>query len=502
MDDYLKDISKIFKGTSITLVGSFSGKICAFLFALILAKIYSPREVGLFFLTFIIYRFCLLVCNMGLVSGTIRYVAIYQQNNKSAHIKGTLLSGWLITFLMTALFLFTWYFSGSYVAVTFFEKEIIYSYLLVFLFALPFESMMKINLAALRAIEKVEYQAYVEGLLFNVLKLSFVLYMLFEEKLDVIYVIYFYVVSAIIVSVLSFYLLKSNFKLTFFSKDYKCEFKELISFSIPMALTGILNDIMAHIDILILGIFVTSYNVGIYSVLTKITSIVQVFFYSFIPIFQSFAVNLTFSNDIKRLSNLLKAVAYLKTVLCAPVFCLLLLFPQFALAPFGEEYLIGIEYLYILIAANFALCYTILPAAIISMSGRSKLTSVNNFVLLIINGSLNLLLIPKYGLYGAAISTCISFVSFFIIINLQVYKIFNFSFLSTLIVKPLMISLLLYLVSCFIARDILANTITDFIYPLGFIATFILMSYLTIGKREKEIFNSIFLKNTLRKRST
>jgi O-antigen/teichoic acid export membrane protein len=111
------------------------------------------------------------------------------------------------------------------------------------------------------------------------------------------------------------------------------------------------------------------------------------------------------------------------------------LFPDQILSVFGKSFVGGATALMILAWANLVDVGTGMCGTILSMSGYTKLKLVNNIVSISLSIGLNVLLIPRFGIVGAAISALIVFTALNSIRILQVYYLmrllpYNRSFLK------------------------------------------------------------------------
>jgi O-antigen/teichoic acid export membrane protein len=109
--------------------------------------------------------------------------------------------------------------------------------------------------------------------------------------------------------------------------------------------------------------------------------------------------------DRRTLDAMLKRVTYWNLSLAIPIFAVLLLLPGPLLRMFGDGYAHGATALGILAAGQLVNAATGPLGQVINMSGRPYLTLVNNAAVSALNVGACLILIPRYGLTGAACST-------------------------------------------------------------------------------------------------
>jgi O-antigen/teichoic acid export membrane protein len=130
-----------------------------------------------------------------------------------------------------------------------------------------------------------------------------------------------------------------------------------------------------------------------------------------------------------------------------PIIISIIVYPETILNVFGSEY-IAAKYVLILIALGQMInAFVGANGYILNMSGHEKLTLINNFIMASINIILNILLIPRFDILGAAMATTISIIVINIAKVIQVKKyldIFPYN-------KKFLVVILGILSNCFIA---------------------------------------------------
>ena len=113
-----------------------------------------------------------------------------------------------------------------------------------------------------------------------------------------------------------------------------------------------------------------------------------------------------------------------------PLFLILLLFPRPILSLFGEGFVNGSTALAILAWANLVNTGTGICGNVIAMTGNTTLKMVNSVITIGLNIGLNVLLIPRWGIVGAAtaslgaeiISNMLQLVEVFILFRMLPYN--------------------------------------------------------------------------------
>ena len=118
-----------------------------------------------------------------------------------------------------------------------------------------------------------------------------------------------------------------------------------------MVFSAFLNNLNRQIDILMLGLFVTAAEVGIYGVAARLVVLALVAFDIFQPIFAPFVSDLHAKKDMATLSKLLKILTKWGIIMSFPIFLSLLCFPAFFLHFFGKNFGQGTSCLITLVIA-------------------------------------------------------------------------------------------------------------------------------------------------------
>lgn len=436
-DHHLGDIKKVTKGAGIILGGNFAGKALLFFYTIFLAKVLGPEDLGLYFLGVTIIKSMTILSILGLDTGIVRYVSIYHGRNDPGRMKGTIIFSGIISMAPSILFIIVALYFGDFVADSVFHKPRLGLIIKLLSLALPFEALMKIFLSATRGLKLMQHSAIIENLAWISIRIIFAIFFIYWMGWGLKGVVLAYILSSFFAAGLAFFYANKLFNLLDKKTEVIFENRELLRFSIPMVFTLLVYELMSHMDIFMLGLFVSASDIGIYGVAVRLIMLAQVAFMAFQPIFQPLVAELHDKNKIDRLANLLKVTTHWSLTISLPVFLILLVFPKFFLQFFGEQYTAGAGCLSILVVAFAISAISNLPASIIFMTGKSDLSLINNIATLAINAILNIIFIPIYGVIGAALATGIAFISLCIIRIIEVYTLlkihpFKFSMLKSI----------------------------------------------------------------------
>ena len=193
----------------------------------------------------------------------------------------------------------------------------------------------------------------------------------------------------------------------------KLKTNEWLKVSAGLLLVGSFAAIQNRVDIQILGIYRTDQEVGIYNAIFRNAQICQFFLKAVagvgMPIIASLYTQGKSTNEIQSKVNKLKKITFWPSFI---IIVLMVLFSKYLMALFGEEFLTGQFSLYILLIGQFSIAVMGSSTMVLNMSGNHNISMKIYMFASMINVSLNLNAIPRYGILGAAIST--AFVNIFI----------------------------------------------------------------------------------------
>jgi len=190
-----------------------------------------------------------------------------------------------------------------------------------------------------------------------------------------------------------------------YSKD---SFKFIIKYSLPVTLSTVSLYLLSSIDVFFLKYYFGDNYVAYYSIAFKIVSFISV---AINAVGLSVATAIAYNYKKGAIGKLHKTVtSSSKIIFYFSLFfsVIILLFSKEILTIFGKEYLISNETLLLLIIGNLIASVAGNTYMYLLMTYKGKILGRLIFSAVMINILLNMYLIPRYGLNGAAISAIIS----------------------------------------------------------------------------------------------
>jgi O-antigen/teichoic acid export membrane protein len=203
------------------------------------------------------------------------------------------------------------------------------------------------------------------------------------------------------------------------------ELKELLLSSMPLFGIALMNQVITWSPTLFLGVWESSENVGIYNVANRTAMLTSFVLMAVNSIAAPKFTELIQRGDMKALENLARVSASMMLLISFPLVFVLVVFPEWALLFFGDEFREGSTILVILAIGQFVNVVTGSSGILLIMSGNQKVMKNNMLLSMIVCVLLSLWLIPGYGVVGAAIAGAISLASQNIIAVFMVWKLMN-----------------------------------------------------------------------------
>ena len=484
------------KNSSINIIGNLFSKICKYFCIFFAIRVLGVVDYGHYVLGLTIISLGTIFSNIGLSYGIFRFVPIFRAKKDLEKIKGVIVFCGKLLFFNSVIVSISLFCLSDYLSNTVFVKPELNVFLRVLVFALPFTIITMFSDNVFKGFNKIKYKVITEDIFIMTLRL-----ILFGAcmilGLKAYNILYSYVITLISGSILGLYFVFKLFP-DLLNRSIKAVYstKEIISYSLPLFLSRFLALILNRIDIIMIGYYLPSEDIGIYSISNRLAEVV---FFIAVSIFAVFSPTIAEEFGKGKKDNIkfyLQKVTKVTLMLTTPIFFVIILLSDELLGIFGDEFISGKVPLNIL-AVSFLL-NSILGyyGQVLGVTGRSKLIFLNSFFGAIINIILNLILIPKYGLIGAALATGSSIFLVNIARVLEVYYLDKLIALKYDLFYPVFIGIIssgviLYIKNIFIFSNSLTNL---FVFSIGFCGIYALLT-LMFGLSKKEI---IIIKETFK----
>lgn len=421
------------RGGGITVGGNLLGRFLRFLSSLVMVRLLDVTSFGLFTLGFMIVQLTGYLAMLGMDKGLLRYIPMYVRREDRDAARGvtsdalTIGMGLSIV-LAVGLFLLRDLFAFA------FDKPGLSELLAVLAWAVPGLTVVGLLIHVLNGYKAIGGRVLVEqGARYGArLILLAVCFLLAADKRWVWWAI---VVSSVLPILLAIRLLETNFP-SWWRGPRRHLRREMVSFSLPLVITGFLTHTLEQMDVLMLGWLGSERDLAFYSVALKYSPLVLVPLGAFVSTFSPMIAELHTAGKHEALSRAFSLVTRWTFSASLPVFLCLALLADPLVDLFGDAYRPAAEPLVILAGAQLINASVGLSGRMLMMTGRPQWVLWNTILGLLLNASLNLYCIPRWGIVGAAWATGASVVIVNLVRLLEVYYFLRIHPYSRAFVKP------------------------------------------------------------------
>ena len=495
-ESYL-DVSllKIAKGAGIGFTGTFIGTALGYFSRMIIARFLGASDYGLISLGFAAMSIAAALSLVGLPAGITRFISFYKGKNDKERIKGTVLGALKICFPLSLILTLLIFFYADWISVNVFHEANLKPVLRIFSIGILFWVLADIFNSGTIGFQEIKYKIYTTFIFKDTFKLIAIVSFLILGY-GVIGAACGWVLAIVLTPFLAFYFLEKkvfsilNTKVKAASVD-----KELFFFSFPLIFAGIAELITSWTDTLMLGYFRTPSEVGIYNVAMPTAKLMGIVLSAFGIIFMPVVTELYARNREGDLRNAYSSVTKWIFAIVLPGFLLMSLFSTPIIRiMFGLEYVDGAMALSILAFSYFVFAMVGLAGSLLTTYGRTKIVMGCGFVGAGSNVLFNFILIPTYGINGAAIATGSSVVLMSVLYLFFVYRIAKMQPFRGGYVKPLFASVIavsvVYAITKYVVGVSLFSLATMFFVFL-FLYFFLLLFFKSFEEEDLMIMRAI-----------
>ena len=452
-DIYKESLRKIVKGAGLSFIGTIIGIIFGYLSRLVIARFLDPHGYGLISLGYAVFTIAVTLSLLGIPQGVIRYVAFYKGRGGSGKVKGTIFSALKITIPSSIIATLVLFFGAEWISVIFFHEPNLAPVLQIFAFSIPFWVIAQIAIAATIGFQDLRYDLYVTYIFQNSFRLVAIVVLL-SFGYGVLGASIGWVLAIVGMPFLAFYFLDRKV-FSIFNTSVKADYmqKEILLFSYPLIFAGITGLIMGWTDTITLGYFLGAGAVGVYNAALPTANLIRMPLSAFGIIFSPIASELYASNRYEDLRRIYSIVTKWVLLITLPAFLLLVPFSESMIVIlFGYKYAEGSLALCILTFGFFIISLIGPASSVIHAFGETKVIMKYTLFGAILNVTLNLALIPLYGVSGAAIATVVSLMITHFGIFISAHKISGIQPFRAILLKPTFASIIALVISCGITK--------------------------------------------------
>jgi len=403
---YLTDIGKF---TSF----SFIGEIARYLFLIsgsaIVTNTFGPKVFGQYSYIISFLTILITLSGLGLGNGVIYFSQKYRQKGFEIKALGVIAYAYVLVAIA----------GGFFTAVVMIFSEPISRILLnsadygPLLFKMAplilIEALYGLALTVFRSFKRIARYSLVKNIFYHAVRITVILvcFTVFGLKdiSGIVISTYFAYTSVLVYSFISQY---KKSEIGNPSAITKTEKVDMIKYSLPLFMSSIIGILLRQADIIMLGFIKTEEAVAVYKISVQICAIIPFFKHITGSFFSPMISSLYHAGKKEEMIHTFKEVTKWSFTVGLMIFIGIILFGKSALHLFGEDFIYGHRALIIVACGFLAGVAAGHTGSMISMTGHPKFNLLSSTVTFTVNIVLNILLIPKYGILGAAVATLIS----------------------------------------------------------------------------------------------
>jgi O-antigen/teichoic acid export membrane protein len=407
-----RELVGVAKGGGLNLAGSVFNQAARFLVILLLVRLLGAATAGLFFQAYAVFMILSTIATAGFVNSVTRYVAVHRADGDPASLRGTVRLGlWGCTGLATVLAIGL-VAASSWLSSDVFGDPEMAGLLRWMAVALPAAAFTDVALSATQGFKTMRAYASI-NLVFEPATRLGLTATLIAAGFDLGGAVAALVVTNVAAAILSARALRRLMGPPAVPARYIA--RELLSFSAASWFSNLASNWLMWADTILLGAYLGPAQVSAYQVASRLALLGAVVIGPFGTSFAPVAADLYRRGQLDGLRRAYAAVTSWSVRLYLPAFVVLVVFREELLAIFGPAFVLAASVVVILAVAQLVNTATGPCGYLITMSGHIRVQLVLNVAALVTNVALNLWLIPRRGIEGAALAWAVCIAGFTLI---------------------------------------------------------------------------------------
>jgi O-antigen/teichoic acid export membrane protein len=399
------------KGGAIAFGLKIGNTALGFLNQILLARLLGAGGVGEVILAVTVVRIFAQIAKFGMEETMMKFIPLYADQNDESRLKGTISFSIKFCLLVSVVFMFLILISSKFIAINIFHSEGLLKLIPVIVIAIPAWVIRDIIGGILKG-HKDAFRALIPESIISPFFKIVILLLLTLKGISPLYATIAFVggeVLAVIVSIK--FLLDKVAALK--NVKAQCENKKILEVAYTIIFTSMSVLLYTQADIWILGMFTSTEVVGVYGIAAKLVLLVYFPMVAFGAVIPSLIASIYSSGDLQEMRRVVRESTRWILSIAMPIILILVLEGKYILNYcYGSEFEAGYIILVILTIGQMIKAGSGMVGILFQMTGEHKVYMKINIVWGILNIILNIILVPRYGMLGAAIATafCLSMV--------------------------------------------------------------------------------------------
>ena len=412
------DFKELLSKGGVSFLFRILGQVGGFALSFVIANKFGADSLGDYVLAIIVLRIGTMLAKMGIDTTAVRMISSFASQHKWQSIKLFIRKVIILLSLSSVFYSGVLYFAADYIAdlinANKFHIEIVAFFILPMAFFI-------LHYQCLRGLKKIGLYSFFYWFSQSIFSLFIIMF--FLSSIDIFskegffvisnIPIYAYLLSLTIVSIASFIVYQLTIRKAYVTHNEiidSINISQILSISIPLMFAQSGQMIMSWTDKLMLGAMESSVSVGVYHIAFKLSMFASITLMAVNSIAAPKFSELYAKDDMKGLQKVVRQSTKIIFWTSIPLIIIFFSFPKYFLGLFGVEFIIGINAFIFLACGKLVSAFSGSVGNLLQMTGKQVVFMKILFAGAILNIILNYILIPIWGINGAAIASMASII--------------------------------------------------------------------------------------------
>lgn len=396
------------KGSSIAGAGAVVGGLVDHLFRIVVARNLGPEQFGYFSLGLTVFTIAAVLASFSGHVGVAKFLSPLLQAKRYGEAKGVVNVA-LAVALVSSLFLtVTLFLLSDQIACVFFREPALSRVLQAFVGLLPLYAFQQFGQGCFRGMQSMLDVTLQRDFTDRMCRfLFFMLLLLWGWGMKGVLVSYYFGLS--VSMIFAIYRLQRFFKPLFKAEDTVSQVQPYLRYAWPVTVADGLNIFRSTGEVLLLGVLASATDVGVYNASKVFLLFFQLPLLIFAPMFLPVLSKIFAQKNISEARKIYRAEARWFIIYGLSLVAAFFLFPGDIIElPFGKEFTGITSIVQILVIGAFVNLLTAHCGELLLSAGKSREVAVIKMASFLFAVVLGLLLMPRYGAVGAAVTLTLS----------------------------------------------------------------------------------------------
>ncbi len=442
-----QDVLTVAKGGGLSFVGRLFDYAVRFAFSIVVARAIGAEQFGLYTLAFTVAALASTMALLGLQTGMVRFLPPAIRQRDDASVWGIIQVGAGLPALLSIALAIGLFLLADPIANRVFSDPRLAPVLRLVSLTIPLDTLIAMAYVVVISYRRPEYSVLANDVVFPLAKFFLTVGFL-AAGLGILGIATAHIIASAVGLALLVYLVNSLFSLVRPLRSGRRNAGQLLRYSLPAYAGWIIKTARGTLETLVLGFVGLTTGVGVYTAALRLTTIGSMFYLSIGNISTPIIADLHSRGESAQLKAFYQTTTRWLVTFNLPLFLTFVIFAVPLLSIFGADFAAGATSLMILAVGTLVYAGTGLGANVLDMTDHTRLNAANSLFMVVVTIGLDLLLIPRWGVVGAATAAALSTVLVNIVCLLEILLLLRMQPYNRSFLKPLVAGLAAALVTC------------------------------------------------------